>query len=142
MRLMPSSIALCTTRLVASKSMRPPKLLPPRPTAETSSVELPSLRLSMRRSRSLRAREAEDLARLVGRGDLASEPARDAHHPLHQHGVVLGELARRHIRIVFIADANVSAECGSERENRPLLLRIHDADVPDAFGWKIIHHEL
>src|SRR5438270_3791522 len=42
---MPSSIALCTTRLVAAKSIRPPKLLPPRPTTDTSSVELPSLRL-------------------------------------------------------------------------------------------------
>src|SRR2546429_2194891 len=42
---MPRSIALCTTRLVAAKSMRPPKLLPPRPTTETSSAELPSLHL-------------------------------------------------------------------------------------------------
>src|SRR5205807_7979323 len=41
---MPRSIALCTTRPVAAKSMRPPKLLPPRPTTDTSSVELPSLR--------------------------------------------------------------------------------------------------
>jgi len=36
-----------STRLVASKSMRPPKLLLPRPTTDTSSAELPSLRLSI-----------------------------------------------------------------------------------------------
>src|SRR5436309_15976394 len=45
MKLTPRSSALRTTRAEASKSIRPPKLLPPSPTIETSSVELPSLRL-------------------------------------------------------------------------------------------------
>ena len=39
-------------------------------------------------STSLRAREAQNPARFVGRGDLAPEPARDADHALDQHGVV------------------------------------------------------
>src|SRR5262249_14188899 len=45
MKFTPRSSALCTTRAEASKSIRPPKLLAPSPTTETSSVELPSLRL-------------------------------------------------------------------------------------------------
>src|SRR5262245_58252830 len=106
---MPSSIALCTTRLVAAKSMRPPKLLPPSPTMETSSADAPSLRLG-RGIRSLGPREAENVASLVGCCDLPTEPARDARHALHQDGVVFGEFAGRHIGIVFVADANMSAE--------------------------------
>src|SRR5262245_48034567 len=139
---MPSSIALPTTLLDAVKSMRPPKLLPPRPTTDTSSVEPPSLALFHRPIISLRAREPEDLPCLVGSGDLAPQPARDAYHALHQHGIVLGEFAGRDIGIVFVADAHVSAERDRERENRPLLLRVHDAHVPDAVLRKIIDHEL
>src|SRR5512144_2287825 len=127
---MPSAIALCTTRSDAAKSMRPPKLLPPRPTTDTSSVELPSLRFSIKQS--LRAREPENPPRLVGGGDLAPEGARDADHAVHQHRVVPGEFARRHIGIVLVADAHVTAERDRERENRPLLLRIHHTHVPDA----------
>src|SRR5580658_7141868 len=44
---MPSSSALCTTARVCSASHRMPKLLHPRPTADTLSPELPSLRYSM-----------------------------------------------------------------------------------------------
>src|SRR5277367_5626511 len=44
---MPSSSALCTTARVCSASHRMPKLLHPRPTADTLSPELPSLRNSM-----------------------------------------------------------------------------------------------
>src|SRR5271163_5184566 len=44
---MPSSSALCTTTRVCSASHRMPKLLHPRPTADTLSPELPSLRYSM-----------------------------------------------------------------------------------------------
>src|SRR5260221_14785194 len=44
---MPSSSALCTTARVCSASHRMPKLLHPRPTAETLSPELPRLRYSM-----------------------------------------------------------------------------------------------
>src|SRR5882762_8492009 len=103
---MPSAIALCTTRSEAAKSMRPPKLLPPSPTTDTSSAEAPSLRffivVSSRAgarlfrqhasgrvaynapqreevcaaSGSLRARKAKDLARFIGRGDLSPEPTR------------------------------------------------------------------
>src|SRR5947207_4633851 len=45
---MPRSIALSTTRRDASNSMRPPKLLPPSPTTDTSRAELPSLRFCIR----------------------------------------------------------------------------------------------
>src|SRR5262249_4876461 len=79
-----------------------------------------------RRLISLRAREPEDLPRLVGGGDFASQSARDARHALHQHGIVLGEFAWRDIGIVLVADAHVSAERDRERENRPLLLWVHD----------------
>src|ERR1700722_9804648 len=44
---MPSSSALCTTARVCSASHRMPKLLHPRPTAETLSPELPRLRNSI-----------------------------------------------------------------------------------------------
>src|ERR1700684_1907718 len=44
---MPSSSALCTTTRVCSASHRMPKLLHPRPTADTLSPELPRLRYSM-----------------------------------------------------------------------------------------------
>src|SRR5262249_62267418 len=90
------------------------------------------------RSRALRAREPEDLSRLVGSGALASQPARDARHALDQNGIVLGEFARRDVGIVLIADPHVSAQRDRERENRPLLLRVHDAHVPDAILRKII----
>src|SRR5215468_10616342 len=90
-----------------------------------------------RRIISLRAREPEDLPRLVGSGDLAPQPARDAYHALHQHGIVLGEFAWRDIGIVLVADAHVSAERDRERENRPLLLRVHDAPVPDAICGRL-----
>src|SRR5271169_6822332 len=43
---MPRSSALCTTRRVASRSIRPPKLLQPSPTADTRSPDLPRLRCS------------------------------------------------------------------------------------------------
>src|SRR6266404_2775213 len=43
-KLMPSSIAASTTACVAARSMRPPKLLHPRPTTETDSC--PILRVS------------------------------------------------------------------------------------------------
>src|SRR5882672_7814193 len=46
---MPRSNALCTTARVAAKSLRPPKLLQPSPTAETIRPEDPRLRCSIRR---------------------------------------------------------------------------------------------
>src|SRR5829696_382132 len=48
---MPRSIALCTTLRVASRSMRPPKLLQPRPTTDTRRPDLPRFRSCMRCSR-------------------------------------------------------------------------------------------
>src|SRR5271166_2846084 len=43
---MPRSSALWTTFFVASKSMRPPKLLHPRPTTDTTRPDRPRLRCS------------------------------------------------------------------------------------------------
>src|SRR5579864_1593719 len=43
---MPRSIALWMTLRVASRSMRPAKLLQPRPTSETLRPDLPSVRVS------------------------------------------------------------------------------------------------
>src|SRR4029453_9598308 len=105
--------ALCPPRRGASRWMRPPKLLAPSPTADTSSPDAPSLRFStgFPSCALLRAREPQNLARLLGGGDLAPQPLRDAHHAFDQHGVVLGELARRHIGIVLVADPHVPAEC-------------------------------
>src|SRR5215472_3109597 len=47
---MPRSSALCTTLRVASRSIRPPKLLHPRPTTETCRPDFPRLRCSIRSS--------------------------------------------------------------------------------------------
>src|SRR4029077_4853878 len=49
-RVMPRSIALWITLREASRSMRWPKLLQPRPTAETRRPEPPRLRICMDRS--------------------------------------------------------------------------------------------
>src|SRR6185437_1517873 len=46
----PRSSALSTTSREAARSMRPPKLLVPSPTSETSGPASPNLRLCMRRS--------------------------------------------------------------------------------------------
>src|SRR5687768_16043622 len=59
---MPASIAASTTRCVAAASIRPPKLLHPSPTSETS--RLPIFRVSM--TATLRRGERR-LASLVGR---------------------------------------------------------------------------
>src|SRR5262245_4789924 len=50
---MPLSIALSMTLRVDSSSIRPPKLLQPRPTRETRRPERPRLRVSMGRSPSM-----------------------------------------------------------------------------------------
>src|SRR5262249_34699664 len=49
-KVMPRSSALWTTFCVAAKSMRPPKLLQPSPTADTRRPELPRFRCSTRAS--------------------------------------------------------------------------------------------
>src|SRR5215218_10851980 len=107
---MPASSALCTTRRVAARSRRPPKLLPPRPIAETVRLERPSLRGSIAQPLrlSLRPWDPEDLPCLGRRGDVAAEALGEADHALDQHGIVLGELARRDIGVVLVADAHVS----------------------------------
>src|SRR5262249_19299045 len=48
---MPMSSALWTTLRVASRSMRPPKLLQPRPTTETRRPDFPKFLCSIRSSR-------------------------------------------------------------------------------------------
>src|SRR5450631_2537660 len=62
-RVMPRSIALWITLREASKSMRWPKLLQPRPTAETRRPELPRLRISI-----------DESLRNVRRSDLVVTP--------------------------------------------------------------------
>src|SRR6266568_419384 len=54
--------------------------------------------------------EAEDLARLLRRCNVTAVPLRDLHHALDEHSVVLGEFARRDVRVVFVTDANMAAE--------------------------------
>src|ERR1700722_4152369 len=56
---MPQSSALCTTLRVASRSIRPPKLLQPRPTSETLRPDLPRLRSCMVKGLRRRARSAQ-----------------------------------------------------------------------------------
>src|SRR3970040_388317 len=68
---MPASRAASTTCLVPSRSSRPPKLLQPRPTTETTRSEFPTLRSSIVRTLpapvgSVDAMEAS-LASLAGR---------------------------------------------------------------------------
>src|SRR3954469_22446886 len=75
---MPSSSAPLTTRCVAVSSMRPPKLLHPRPTTEASS--LPMLRVSIGTvSRRLRRGRFVGGAGVVAREQEVGGPYRDRH---------------------------------------------------------------
>src|SRR5882672_1962260 len=85
-------------------------------------------------------READDLAGFLRAGHPAAETFGDLDHPLHQHGVVLGQLARRDIGIVLVADPHMAAERDREREQIPLLLRVHHAHVPDAVLRQMVDH--
>src|ERR1700704_1015447 len=84
--------------------------------------------------------EADDLAGFLRAGHPAAETLRDLDHPLHQHGVVLRELARRDIGIVLVADPHMAAERDREREQVPLLPRVHHAHVPDAVLRQVVDH--
>src|SRR5262249_46330461 len=137
---MPSSIALPTTRRDAAKSMRPPKLLPPRPTTDTSSVEPPSLRFFI--GGSFHCARASPRIFRASSGGALSRPNPRAMLTMRSTRTALFLANWRDIGIVLVADAHVSAERDRERENRPLLLRVHDARVPDAILRKIIDHEL
>src|SRR3954447_2428252 len=72
---MPRSIALWTTLRVASRSMRPPKLLQPRPTTETRRPDFPRLRSCIAR-RSSPAPIVCAPALLKQRREALSTPAR------------------------------------------------------------------
>src|SRR5215469_8591060 len=82
MKLMPRASATSTTRRDASKSMRPPKLLPPSPTTETSRVELPSRRICMTGS----PRDGFDLPRLARAHD-GVEHRHAVQHILDRHRI-------------------------------------------------------
>src|SRR5687768_6811611 len=87
-RVIPRSIARSTTARDASRSMRPPKLLQPRPTTETRSPDLPRLRSSipdpLPSLRLVRFRQPEKVS--------ASPPSAPllALHEAPQHGVDAG----------------------------------------------------
>src|SRR5215213_2410623 len=86
---MPRSSALWTTLRVASRSIRPPKLLQPKPTRETRRPELPRLR-SCIRSPSIPAAKAREVARrhalgperVLRRGGVLVADRQAAHHDL------------------------------------------------------------
>src|SRR5580698_1823552 len=64
---MPRSSALCTTLRVASRSMRPPKLLQPRPIADTRKPDAPRLRISKVRLPCSERQQAGDILARFGR---------------------------------------------------------------------------
>src|SRR5215471_9191638 len=82
MKLMPRSSAVSTTRRDAARSMRPPKLLPPSPTTDTSRAELPSLRFCMSGS----THDCFDLARLARAHD-GVEHRHAVQHVLYRHWI-------------------------------------------------------
>src|SRR6185295_18415839 len=63
------------------------------------------------------ALEREDLARLIGRGDLAAEPFENLAHIPDLLGVALGELAGPDPERILHADADVAAHRRSLRRD-------------------------
>src|SRR5690348_17543714 len=122
---MPRSIALCTTRLATAKSMRPPKLLPPRPTIETWSAELPSLRFSIASNSEL-SRHRNYFVR-ASRFDDGIEHRHPVRHLIERDRVRLafadrarecGELRVEHVEAGMLADLVGRRNDGSAR--RPI----------------------
>src|SRR5438876_8635388 len=112
---MPASSAASTTARVASRSMRPPKLLQPSPTTETSGPSRPNRRVRMR----VDATDSRVRHRKLGSSDL--EVSEIALGSWLTYG---GGVARDHaeacvakafdVGINFIDTANVYARGGAE----------------------------
>src|SRR6187402_3473218 len=87
---MPRSSALWTTLRVASRSIRPPKLLQPRPTSDTRRPDDPRLRSCIRSPLSIPALEAREVPRrhalgpqgVLRRGGVLVADRQAAHHDL------------------------------------------------------------
>src|ERR1700728_256556 len=95
MSVTPRSSALLTTRRDSARSIRPPKLLAPRPTRETSGPECPSLRFCMLSTAPLptssadiiggESRHVDDLSVVRGqRNDLHRTVETDQHRADHR----------------------------------------------------------
>src|SRR5712691_4694677 len=92
-RVMPASSAACTTRRVAARSRRVPKLLQPRPTSETRSPVCAKFRCSMSgagKPKHARGVAAEDQV-AIGRGNRKLPDARDAIEIPHVEGIIAAE---------------------------------------------------
>src|SRR5262249_40371420 len=116
MKLMPRASASSTTRRDASKSMRPPKLLPPSPITDTSSAELPSLRICMTGS----PRDGFDLPRLARAHDRV-EHRHAVQHVLDRHriGRLVADRARERGKLgVEHVEALVLTELVGRRSDR------------------------
>src|SRR5579862_3162048 len=89
---MPASSAACTTRPVAARSSRMPKLLQPRPTAETSRLVVPNCRCSISGSRvenAIRVAAQDQIA--LRRRDTEGLDPRDAIEIAHVERIVAAE---------------------------------------------------
>src|SRR5215203_6247688 len=104
---MPRSSALWTTLRVASRSMRPPKLLQPRPTSDTRRPDDPRLRSCIRFS-SRPAAKARELAR---RHALGPEPV------LRRGGVLVADRQAAH-HDLFVGKPELAPDRRVERRER------------------------
>src|SRR5258708_20754891 len=80
---MPASSAASTTRLVAASSIRPPKLLHPRPTTEASSFPMLRVSIGSVSRRSGGARFAGDARVVTGKHEIGGAAPRPPLLPLH-----------------------------------------------------------
>src|SRR5260370_1149788 len=103
---MPRSSALCTTFFVASKSMRPPKLLQPRPTTDTRRPDRPTLRCSNQCPFYLR-----ELLRQPDRWDLArDDQVASGGRPHFLDRDAGGDFAQRHAFLRCLEQAEVGGD--------------------------------
>src|SRR5215470_1503893 len=99
-RVMPRSIALWITLREVSRSVRWPKLLQPRPTAETRRPEPPRLRICMDRSCGGEGRERAGIVTCVPKARKAQPRA-----PGGAHYAFLTGILTEHSRRIFLADS-------------------------------------
>ena len=144
---MPASSAAFTTSFVAASSIRPPKLLQPRPTTEASS--LPMLRVSMpsvcrcpRRSRrtvrprSLRRRRT---GRNTGASDRPAAPAVDRPEPTVNHAITPPITASTAQMRSATATRPVSTAGGKRRVEMHERGEHRDREQPREPGRGVVH---